>query len=70
MVDFYGQAGFQKHCITTRRQMLCRSVQSQHPNTTLLQRSDITVVPLREISLEAIQRYDERHEVRPRPPFP
>ena len=49
--------------------MLCRSDQSQHPNTTLLQRSDISVVPLREISLEAIQRYDERHEISPRPHF-
>jgi len=26
-------------------------------------------VPLREISLEAIQRYDERHEISPRPHF-
>jgi len=69
MVGFYEQAGFQKDCITTRRQMLCRSDQSEHPNTTLLQRSDITVVPLREISLEAIQRYDERHEISPRPHF-
>ena len=69
MVGFYEQAGFQKDCITTRRQMLCRSDQSEHPNTTLLQRSDITVVPLGEISLEAIQRYDERHEISPRPHF-
>ena len=69
MVGFYERAGFQKDCITTRRQMLCRSEQSQHPNTTLLQRSDITVVPLRKISLEAIQRYDERHEISPRPHF-
>ena len=59
MMDFYEQAGFQKGCITTRWQMLCRSEQSQHPNTTLLQRSDITVVPLREISLETIERYDK-----------
>ena len=56
------EAGFQKDCVTTRQQMLWRSDQSQHPNTTLLHRSDITVVPLREISLEAIQRYDERHK--------
>ena len=69
MVGFYEKAGFQKDCITTRRQMLCRSDQSQHPNTTLRDRSDITVVPLREISLEAIQRYDERHEISPRPHF-
>ena len=69
MVGFYEKAGFQKDCVTTRRQMLCRSDQSQHPNTTLLQRSDISVVPLREISLEAIQRYDERHEISPRPHF-
>ena len=26
-------------------------------------------MPLREISLEAIQRYDERHEISPRPHF-
>ena len=44
MVGFYEKAGFQKDCITTRRQMLYRSEQSQHPSTTLLQRSDITVV--------------------------
>ena len=69
MVGFYEKAGFQKDCVTTRRQMLCRSDQSQRPNTTLLDRSDITVVPLREISLEAIQRYDERHEISPRPHF-
>ena len=56
MVGFYKKAEFQKDCVTTRRQLLCRSDQSQHPNTTLLQRSDISVVPLREISLEAIQR--------------
>ena len=58
IMSFYEKAGFQKDCVTTRRQMLCRSDQSQHPNTTLLQRSDISVVPLREISLEAIQLYD------------
>ena len=29
MVGFYERAGFQKDCITTRRQMLCRSEQSQ-----------------------------------------
>ncbi|NBR83647.1 MAG: N-acetyltransferase [Flavobacteriia bacterium] len=69
MVGFYEKAGFQEDCVTTRRQMLCRSDQSHHPNTTLLHRSDITVVPLREISLEAIQRYDERHEISPRPHF-
>ena len=69
MVGFYEKAGFQKDCVTTRRQMFCRSDESQHPNTTLLHRSDITVVPLREISLEAIQRYDERHEISPRPHF-
>ena len=69
MVGFYEKAGFQKDCVTTRRQMLCRSDQSQHPYTTLRDRSDITVVPLREISLEAIQRYDERHEISPRPHF-
>ena len=67
MVGFYEKPD-QKDCVT-RRQMLCRSDQSQHPNTTLLQRSDISVVPLREISLEAIQRYDERHEISPRPHF-
>ena len=66
MVGFYEKAGFQKDCITTRRQMLCRTDQSQHPNTTLLHLSDISVVPLREISLEAIQRYDELHQISPR----
>ena len=30
----------------------------------------MTVVPLREIPLEAIQRYDLRHEISPRPHFP
>ena len=45
MGDFYKKAGFQKDCVTTRRQMLCCSDQSQHPNTTLLHRSNITVVP-------------------------
>ena len=25
------------------------------------------MVPLRDVSLEAIQRYDERHEISPRP---
>ena len=67
MMGFYEKAGFQKDCVTTRRQMFCRSDQSQHPNTTLLHRSDITVVLLREISLEATQRYDERHEISPGP---
>ena len=69
MVGFYEKSGFQKDCVTTRRQMLCCSDQSQHPHTTLLHRSDITVVPLREISLEAIQRYDERNKISPRPHF-
>ena len=69
MVGFYEKAGFQKDCVTTRRQMLCLSDQSNNPNTTLLHRSDINVVSLRDISLEAIQRYDERHEISPRPHF-
>ena len=69
MVSFYEKAGFQKDCVTTRRQMLCLSDQSNHPNSTLLHRSDISVVPLRDVSLESIQRYDERHEISPRPHF-
>ena len=36
MVGFYEQAGFQKDCITTRRHA-CRSDQSQHPNTLVIQ---------------------------------
>ena len=67
MVDFYEQAGFQKNCITTRRQMLFRSEASLDASHS--QRSDVAVVPLREVSLEAIQRYDERHEISPRPHF-
>ena len=68
MVDFYEKAGFQKDCITKRQQMLCRS---DHPSqvSSPSQRSDIAIVPLSEVSLEAIQRYDERHEISPRPHF-
>ncbi len=69
MVSFYEKAGFEKDCVTTRRQKMCLSDQSEHPNTSLLRRSDISVVPLRDVSLEAIQRYDERHEISPRPHF-
>ena len=65
MVGFYERAGFQKDCITTRRQMLFRSEASLDASSS--QRSDVAVVPLREVSLEAIQRYDERHEISPRP---
>ena len=39
-VSFYEKAGFEKDCVTTRRQKMCLSDQSQHPNTTLLRRSD------------------------------
>lgn len=69
VVSFYEKAGFGKDCVTTRRQKMCLSDQSEHPNTSLLRRSDISVVPLRDVSLEAIQRYDERHEISPRPHF-
>ena len=54
MVGFYERAGFQKDCITTRRQMLFRSEASLDASPS--QRSDVAVVPLREVSLEAIQR--------------
>ena len=67
MVGFYERAGFQKDCITTRRQMLFRSEASLDASPS--QRSDVAVVPLHEVSLEAIQRYDERHEISPRPHF-
>ena len=67
MVGFYERAGFQKDCITTRRQMLFRSESTLDLSPS--QRSDVAVVPLRQVSLEAIQRYDERHEISPRPHF-
>ena len=63
MVGFYERAGFQKDCITTRRQILFRSEASLDASPS--QRSDVAVVPLHEVSLEAIQRYDERHEISP-----
>ena len=69
MVRFYEASGFKKESITTRQQLLCLSEESQHPNTTTLHRTDISVVPLRDIPLEAVQSYDERHEISPRPHF-
>ena len=49
MVGFYERAGFQKDCITTRRQMLFRSEASLDASPS--QRSDVAVVPLHEVSL-------------------
>ena len=69
MVEFYQRQGFRKDSITTRRQHLRLEESSQQPTRRLLHRNDITIVPLKAISLDAVQAYDERHEISPRPHF-
>ena len=69
MVEFYKREGFRRDSITTRRQHLCLEESSTHPSSRLLHRNDITVVPLGNISIDAVQAYDERHEISPRPHF-
>ena len=69
MKGFYEEAVFQKDSLTTRRQVLSLSDQPNRPKSRLLHHNNKFVVPLRDVSLEAIQQYDERHEICPRPHF-
>ena len=68
-VEFYQREGFRKDSITTRRQLLCLDESSSNPNNRLVHRNEIAIVPLESISIDAVQTYDERHEIRPRPHF-
>jgi ribosomal-protein-alanine N-acetyltransferase len=69
MVEFYQREGFRKDSVTTRRQLLCLEETSIHPDSLLLHGNHIEIVPLESISIDAVQAYDERHEISPRPHF-
>ena len=61
MVGFYEKAGFQKDCVTTRRQMLCRSERKQNNRSDIVVSThpEFTIRRTHEISLNS-QRHQRR----------